>query len=251
MSSLADRAVLLTGALGSLGRAQAEAIAARGARIALLDRPDVEGGPAFAKELSAQGARAAFLGVDLNDLAAASQAVGQARELLGQDIDILINNAALIEKAPLDAVSLARYEEQIRVNSSAAFALIQAAVPAMKVRGYGKIVNFCSITLNGRWDEYAAYVASKGALLGLTKALARELGPSGIRVNAISPGAVVSAAEARVFGDRAAAYNTWVLENQSIKVRIQPADIAAAVIFLISPESDMISGHNLAVDGGW
>src|SRR6202008_3519412 len=98
--------------------------------------------------------------------------------------------------------SLPEYEDQIRVNSSAAFVLVQAVAPEMKAKGYGKIINFCSITLNGRWDGYVPYVASKGAMLGLTKSLARELGPHGIRVNAISPGAVVSDAERRVFGDK-------------------------------------------------
>ena len=94
----------------------------------------------------------------------------------------------------------------------------------MKAKRYGKIVNFCSITLNGRWDGYVPYVASKGALLGLTKSLARELGPHGICVNAVSPGAVVSDAEKRVFGDKLEEYNRWVLENQCLKTRIQPEE---------------------------
>lgn len=143
------------------------------------------------------------------------------------------------------------YEDQIRVNSSAAFALARACAPEMKRKGYGKIVNFCSLVLNGRWDGYVPYVASKGAMLGLTKSLARELGRHGVRVNAISPGAVVSDAERRVFGDRLAEYDSWILENQSIKRRIQPADIAELTLFLLSSRSDMISGQNLSVDGGW
>jgi NAD(P)-dependent dehydrogenase (short-subunit alcohol dehydrogenase family) len=121
----------------------------------------------------------------------------------------------------------------------------------MKAKRYGKIINFCSLTLNGRWEGYVPYVASKGALLGLTKSLARELGPHGITVNAISPGAVVSDAEQRVFGDKLAEYAAWILESQSLKTRIQPDHIADAVLFLASPASDMISGHNLAIDAGW
>ena len=121
----------------------------------------------------------------------------------------------------------------------------------MKRKRYGKIINFCSITLNGRWDGYVPYVTSKGAMLGLSKALARELGPHGVRVNAISPGAVVSEAEARVFGDRLKQYNDWILENQCLKERIQPSAIADLVVFLVSPASDMITGQIIAIDGGW
>jgi NAD(P)-dependent dehydrogenase (short-subunit alcohol dehydrogenase family) len=121
----------------------------------------------------------------------------------------------------------------------------------MKRKGYGKIVNFCSVTLNGRWEGYVPYVASKGALFGLTKALARELGPHGICVNAVSPGAVVSEAEARVFADRLKQYNEWIIENQCLKSRIQPENVADLVLFLVSPASDMITGQNIHVDGGW
>ena len=105
--------------------------------------------------------------------------------------------------------------------------------------------------MNGRWDGYVPYVASKGAMLGLTKSLARELGPHGVRVNAVSPGAVVSDAEKRVFGDKLEEYNDWILENQCLKTRIQPQDVAELVLFLVSPASDMISGQNFAIDGGW
>jgi NAD(P)-dependent dehydrogenase (short-subunit alcohol dehydrogenase family) len=88
-------------------------------------------------------------------------------------------------------------------------------------------------------------------MYGLTKQLARELGPHDIRVNAVSPGAVVSDAEARVFGERLAEYSAWVLENQCIKRRIEPGDVAEVVLFLCSDRSGMITGQNVAVDGGW
>ena len=88
-------------------------------------------------------------------------------------------------------------------------------------------------------------------MLGLTKSLARELGPHGVRVNAVSPGAVVSEAEQRVFGDRLQQYNDWILENQCLKTRIQPQDVAALVLFLVSPASDLVTGQNIAIDGGW
>lgn len=250
MAELSSRTALLTGALGTLGRAQARALAEAGARLLLLDRPGRDDGPAFAAEVGKHGAGAAYVGQDLNDLAA-SEAAGRRLADEAGGIDILINNAALIINKPFEDFSLEEYEDQIRVNSSAAFALARAVAPGMKAKGYGKIVNFCSITLNGRWDGYVPYVGSKGALYGLTKSLARELGPHGVRVNAVSPGAVVSEAEARVFADRLKEYNDWIIENQCLKVRIQPEDVAALVRFLVSPASDMITGQNIAIDGGW
>lgn len=248
---LSGKTVLLTGALGTLGRAQAQTLTKAGAQLLLLDRPDRKDGPAFAASISAQtGAPALYVGQDLNALAA-SQANIEAQIAERGAIDVLINNAALIVNKPFEAFSLEEYEDQIRVNSSAAFALTRAVAPGMKQKRYGKIINFCSLTLNGRWDGYVPYVASKGALLGLTKSLARELGPFGIRVNAISPGAVVSEAEARVFGDRLKQYSDWVIENQCLKTRIEAASVADLVLFLASPASDMITGQNLAIDGGW
>ncbi|RWM34109.1 SDR family oxidoreductase [Mesorhizobium sp.] len=251
MKALAGRKVLLTGGLGSLGRAQAVTLARAGARVLLLDRPEAENAAEIVAGLASRAkGDIAFVGCDLNRLAGAEAAVA-ALAASEAGIDILINNAALIINRPFEEFSLAEYEDQIRVNSSAAFALARACAPGMKAKGYGKIVNFCSITLNGRWDGYVPYVASKGAMLGLTKSLARELGPHGIRVNAVSPGAVVSEAEERVFGDRLKEYNDWILENQCLKKRIEPENVAELVLFLVSPASDMISGQNIAIDGGW
>jgi len=250
MAVLTGKTVLLTGALGTLGRAQAETLARAGATVLLLDRPGADGGDALASALIAKGGKALYVGQDLNDLAASEKTVASLAEAHG-GIDILINNAALIINKPFEDFSLEEYEDQLRVNSSAAFALTRAVAPGMKRKAYGKIVNFGSITLNGRWDGYVPYVASKGAMVGLTKSLARELGPHGVRVNAVSPGAVVSEAEDRVFGDRLKQYNDWVLESQSLKTRIQPSDVAELVLFLVSPASDMISGQNIEINGGW
>jgi NAD(P)-dependent dehydrogenase (short-subunit alcohol dehydrogenase family) len=246
MSQFAGKRVLLTGALGTLGMAQARAFAQASADLVLLDRPELE---QEGRDVCADLPGAIYLGLDLNDLPSAEAAVG--RLVAERRFDILINNAALIINKPFEEFSLGEYEDQVRVNSSSAFALAKAVAPGMKEVGYGKIINFCSVTLNGRWDGYVPYVASKGAMLGLTKSLARELGPYGIRVNAVSPGAVVSEAEARVFGDRLKAYNDWVLENQCLKARIQPEAVSSLVMFLASPASDMITGQNIAVDGGW
>jgi NAD(P)-dependent dehydrogenase (short-subunit alcohol dehydrogenase family) len=247
MADLNGRKVLLTGGLGSLGRAQATKLSTEGARIVVLDRPDSANAEARVVEL---GKNVSFLGCDLNDLQSAQQIVAGAAEDIG-GFDILINNAALIINRPYEEFSLAEYEDQIRVNSSAAFALTVVCAKAMKEKGWGKIINFTSVTLKGILDGYVPYVASKGAMLGLTKSLARELGPYGISVNAVAPGAIVSEAEARVFGHKATEYSQWVLNQQCLKKRIEPEDVAELVHFLASPASDMISGQNIAIDGGW
>jgi NAD(P)-dependent dehydrogenase (short-subunit alcohol dehydrogenase family) len=235
MTDISGKKALITGGLGTLGAAMAETFKAAGANVTILDRPDGTPLEDFA-----------YLGVDLNDLAGAQEAVKQAAPF-----DILINNAALIINKPHDAFSLMEYEDQIRVNSSAAFALSRVCAPAMKEKGWGKIINLTSLTLNGQWDGYVPYVASKGAMLGLTKGLARELGPFGINVNAIAPGAVKSAAENRVFADRLQEYNDWVLDRQCLKSRIEASDVADLALFLCSDSARMVSGQNVAIDGGW
>jgi NAD(P)-dependent dehydrogenase (short-subunit alcohol dehydrogenase family) len=206
---LNGKTALLTGGLGSLGRALAKALADAGVTVHLLDRPDRSDGPDIATDL-ADGASGSirFIGHDLSDLHAVEADMRVLADEVG-GIDILINNAALIINRPFEEFTLDEHEEQIRVNSSAAFALARSIAPGMKSKSYGKIVNFTSITLNGRRDGYVPYVVSKGAVLGLTKSLARELGPHDIRVNAVAPGAVVSEAEARVFGDKLQEYNDW------------------------------------------
>ena len=232
---LTGKQALITGGLGSIGAALVHAFAQAGAQVTVLDRPD-------AKPPVGHG----WLGVDLNDLAGVGAHVAAAGPF-----DILVNNAAMIVNTPFEAVTLEDYEQQMRVNAAAAFALARACAPAMKARCWGRIVNMTSLTLNGQWDGFVPYMASKGALLGLTKGLARELGPHGITVNAIAPGAVVSDAETRIFADRLEDYNRLILDRQSLKVRIEAADVANLAVFLASDRARMISGQNIGIDGGW
>ena len=166
-------------------------------------------------------------------------------------VDILVNNAAYVVNKPHEEFSIEEYENEIRINSSAAFVLSRACSKHMKRKKYGKIINLTSLTLNGNWEGFVPYVASKGAMYGLVKSMARELGRHGITVNGISPGAVVSDAEWRHFGDKREEYHRWILERQSVKRRIEPVDIANLAIFLSSPQADLISGQDIHCDGGW
>src|ERR1700745_2571222 len=161
---LENKIVLLTGALGSLGRPQAMPLAHAGARLLLLDRPGHERGESFAAEVvQTTGSAASFIGQDLADLEGSKARVERlSNEHNG--IDVVLNNAALIINRPFMEFSLAEYEDQLRVNAAAAFALAQAVAPGMIAKHYGKIVNFCSLTLNGGGGGYGASVASQGAL---------------------------------------------------------------------------------------
>ncbi len=238
MGAPAGRHALITGGCGTIGRAFCAAFAAAGARVTVLDLPGATPPPGHG-----------FLGVDLDDLAAAQAAVEALCET--DPVDILINNAALILNGPVDAVNIPDYERQVRINSSAAFALAQVCARGMGVRGWGRIVNLTSVTLNGQWSGFVPYLASKGAMLGLTKGLARELGPRGITVNAIAPGAVRSEAEDRVFAGRLEEYAAFILNGQSVKRRIEAEDIAPLAVFLCSDGAACITGQNIGVDGGW
>ena len=220
-----------------------------GAHVILLDVA-AEKGRAVAHDVSARGdgPPVRFVEGDLADLAAVRDQVASLDRECG-GIGGLVNNAAVVPLKPIADYSIDEYERIQRVNADAAFVLTQALAPAMKARGGGAIVNVCSITLGGAWANFVPYVASKGALLGLTRSLARELGPDGIRVNAISPGAIPTDAE-KVHPDPQG-YARWVLEHQSLQYRGTPGDIAHVVCFLLSDRSRFVTGQNLHVNGGW
>ncbi|WHO82692.1 SDR family oxidoreductase [Rhizobium leguminosarum] len=244
MGILTDKTVLITGALGTIGTALVARYAEEGAKVIASDRP----GAQDVDDKLGQGIH--YLGIDLSDLSGAERAVSELADTVG-GIDILVNNAAFVVNKPHEEFSIDEYEEEIRVNSSAAFVLSRACSVHMKRKKYGKIVNLTSLTLTGHWEGFVPYIASKGAMFGLVKGMARELGHHGINVNGISPGAVVSDAEWRHFGEKREAYHQWILERQSLKRRIEPIDIANLAIFLSSSQADLISGQNIHCDGGW
>jgi 3-oxoacyl-[acyl-carrier protein] reductase len=245
----ADQTVVITGAAGGLGSGMAHAFAAEGARVAIVDRPDSPGAK-LASEIGADGGpgTAFFAPCDLSDLAAARELM-EDMAARWDGVDVLVNNAAIYPRKEVSDYTTADWLAVQRVNVDAAFVCAQAALPGMRQTGAGRIVNVSSITFFGNTPFLAPYVASKGALVGLTRALARECGADGITVNAIAPGAFPTAAEA-IHPDLPA-YNQFILDQQAVKRRGQPADIANAVLFLAAPESSFITGQLLCVDGGW
>lgn len=247
---LKGRTALVTGATGGLGLIQSEALAAAGADVLMLDVKGEDKAKAIAKKLPKRYGKVRFVKCDLARPKAAQKLVRKI-DHDHNGIDILINNAAINPLKPIDGYDLAEWRTVQDINATACVALAQAVVPSMKRKAFGQIVNICSVTLNGGWGDFTAYVASKGTLLGLTRSMARELGHWGIRVNAISPGAIPTPLETEVWGDRIESYEKFLIEHQALKFRGSPEDVAEAMLFLVSDRSRFVTGQNLVVDGGW
>lgn len=245
--SMAGRRVLYTGAAGGLGLKTTLSMLDRGALVIALDHnPDhIE---RLRSEVTPE--QAAHLEIVQTDLADEAGLQAQLQRLTAAaPIDVVINNAAIYPSMPFEQYSLEQLQRVHRVNVEAAVQIIRTILPGMRTRHWGRIINISSITLSGGWENLQPYVQSKGAMLGNTRALAREFGKWGITVNAISPGAFPTDAEA-IHPDPEG-YTRMVLERQSIKRRGHPGDIAAAILFLASDEAGFISGQTLSVDGGW
>ena len=244
----AGATIIITGAAGGLGSAMASAFAAEGGRVMLLDLPSSPG-EKVGEQINQSGlpGSARFVPCDLADLDRTAAVV--AGIVASDGISVLVNNAAIYPSKPVGDYSIGEWQSVQRVNVDAAFVCAQAVLPGMRAAGSGRIVNSSSIPFYGGLDRLVPYVTSKGALVGLTRALARECGTDGITVNAVAPGAFPTAAE-EIHPDREG-YNSYVLDQQAVKRRGVPGDIANAVLFFSAPESSFITGQLLCVDGGW
>ena len=242
------KTILLTGAAGGLGTEVAIAFAERGGRVLAVDIDDAKIAALMqrAATLPADRLRAERIDLAQSD-AVRSRVAALAEEVDG--IDIVINNAAIYPSRPFEAYTLAEWDAVHRVNVVSAVANIQAALPGMRRKAWGRIINLSSITFYGGWSNLAPYVMTKGSLVALTRAWAREFGTDGITANCIAPGAFPTDAE-KIHPDPEG-YTRFVLDHQSVKRRGAPRDIAEAMLFLASDRAGFITGQTLNVDGGW
>ncbi|GIH22771.1 oxidoreductase [Acrocarpospora phusangensis] len=240
-------AALITGAGGALGRATALRLSADGRPVAILD-VDEDNLAETARLIEETGGAALPLIVDLRDAQAIADAIQRTIDRFGP-LGVLVNNAAIYPSRPFLDVPIAEYDDVHAVNQRAYWIAAQCAARRMAATGGGAIVNLASITMHGGWSDLAAYVATKGAITSMTRALARELGPMEIRVNCVSPGAFPTAAE--TIHPDPDAYNRSVLASQALKRRGKPAELAAVISFLTGPDSTFVTGQCLEVNGGW
>jgi NAD(P)-dependent dehydrogenase (short-subunit alcohol dehydrogenase family) len=246
--SLAGKTILYTGAAGGLGFPTTGGFLEHGARVVAVDNSAEKLAALQAAAPAEARDRLLALSSDLSDLPRWRRDLEGVLAQTG-GFDIVINNAAIYPSKPFEDYTIEEHQAVQRVNVDAGVVAVQVALPGMRAKGWGRIVNVASVTFYGGWAQLSPYVASKGALVGLTRAWAREFGPYGVTVNALSPGAFPTDAE-KIHPDPEG-YSRFVLDRQAIKRRGSPLDIFQALRFLVSEEAGFITGQTLNVDGGW
>jgi 3-oxoacyl-[acyl-carrier protein] reductase len=245
---LTGKVAIITGAGGALGAGIARGLAQAGAAVALVDVKG-EAAEEVADQIRQDGRQAMAHRCDVSHAAEVATMVQQTQKGFG-GVDILVNNAAIYPYRAWTEIVETEWDRVFAVNIKGYYLCARAVYETMKIRGGGKIVNISSVTFFlGQWGNLLDYVSSKGAIVGFTRALAREVGADHINVNCIAPGAFPTDAEK--IHPNPEEYNARILANQAIQRRGQPDDIANAVLFFASPMSDFITGQSLLVDGGW
>ena len=244
---LTGRVALVTGAGRGLGRTMALALAAAGADVAVAarTRPEIE---ALSTEIRALGRRSAAVTIDVTGEASVEEGVAGVALALGA-IDILVNNAGINVRKPMLELTFEEFERVLDTNLKGYFLCARAAGAGMVARGSGKVINISSIMGQVALPNQTAYATSKGGIEQMTKVLALEWAKAGVQVNAIAPTYFETELTRPLFDDPER--NAFISERTPMGRWGQPHELAGAVIFLASAASDYITGHTLAVDGGW
>jgi NAD(P)-dependent dehydrogenase (short-subunit alcohol dehydrogenase family) len=248
MDRLQGKIAIVTGAAQGIGAAYAKALASKGVKLGLCDLsvPD-----AVAEAIKQGGGDAIARACDVTSRASVTQLVADTERAFG-GVHILVNNAGLFANLalkPFFDIDDAEWDRVMAVNVRGSFECARAVFPIMKRQGYGKIVNIASGTVFKGAPMMLHYVSSKGAVVGMTRALAREVGDHGIRVNCLAPGLTMS--EGVVANkDWAGSIVSNNVASRCIKREATPEDLTGALLFLVSPESDFMSGQTVVIDGG-
>jgi 3-hydroxybutyrate dehydrogenase len=256
---LNGKTALVTGAARGIGHAIVSKLAAAGANVVVHDLEPEARGADIAEALARQhGVRTAYVRADLSLADDAAALVGRAATALGP-IDIVVNNAGIQHTSPIESFPPDRWNAIIAINLSSAFYTMRAAVPVMRERGWGRIVNIASVHGLVASVNKAAYLAAKHGLVGMSKGVALETATFGITVNCICPGWTdtpliepqIQARAAQHGGDRAAGIRDLLREKQPNLTLLPPANIGDAAVFLCSDAASGITGISLPIDGGW
>jgi len=259
IAMLKGKTVLVTGSTGGIGEAFARAFAAQGCNVVMNGLGDAAAIERLRTDIArTHGVEVIYHGADVGRPADIEAMIGEAQARFGT-IDILINNAVTRHYAPVEAFPVDKWDRALAVNLSAAFHTIRLALPAMKERNWGRIVNMASVHATKVVRDRVDYMTTKHAMVGLTKAVALECAQTGVTCNAISPGWVLTPhAEgqiARRMADagisRDAAIAELVEVRQPSRRPILPAEVAALGVFLCSDAAANISGVSLPIDGAW
>ena len=241
---LAGRVAIVTGGARHIGAALARKLAEEGAAVVIADILD---GEPVANEIRAAGGRALALKIGVSDEADTGRTALETMKAFGR-IDILVNNAAIfnnIQRHPFYEISAEEWDRVSAVNIKGPFLCAKAVFPQMKEQKSGKIINISSSTAYWGTPNFLHYVASKAALIGMTRSLAREVGEFGICVNAIAPGLVEHEGQNAPKG-----LTELQLKERSIKRLQTPDDLMGTLVFLCSSDSDFMTGQSIVVDGG-
>jgi D-xylose 1-dehydrogenase len=244
---LQGKVVLVTGGGSGIGEAIVREFARQKAKVAFIDIA-VEPSRAVAKALEEAGTPVHFELCDLTDVPALQRTIAAISGRLGP-IQVLVNNAAHDERHATQDVTEAMWDSRIAVNLKHQFFCAQAVLPDMKAAGAGAIVNLGSISWMNGQGGMVAYTACKSAVLGLTRSLARDYGPFGIRVNAVAPGWIMTQRQLDKWVTPEA--EAEIMARQCLKRKLQPVEVAKFIVFLASEEASACTSQHYVVDGGW